>query len=183
MSEIYNDNENSETLNGSTEETQDNQAPKAPLNKAALVAGILNIVSGLTYILFAVLFFAGITSFNADNLPDSEKAGIVLVFIFIIPMLLVTVFPTGVAGGIWGIARAVISFLQIRGERKSRIWVLILGIVFKVLIGAVSGFGLILFISLNKSINPLLFYPEVVIGILAIGTSLAVIPFEFVARK
>ncbi len=181
MEELFNDSENAmnetKTLNGETNEQ------KPPLNKAALIAAILNLVGGILYIAFTVLFFAGMTNVNSETMSDDQKVGIIFFIILIFPILFITVTPSGIAGGIWGIARSVINFLQLRGEHKSRLWVLVVGIVFKILVGVIAGFGLIMFASMDKSINPTLFYSGAIVGALALILSFAVIPFEFKAIK
>ena len=162
---------------------EENGNEKRKTNKNALIAAILGLVSGALFFAFSVLFFTGITTFDANNVPQEEQAGAAFAAIFIIILFMIPITASGIVAGLFEIGRSIVYFTQVGGNGKSRIGVLIAFMLLKLVYCVVVGYGAAIFASFNKFINPFILSSGTAAGIGAILCSLAVIPFGFLSRK
>lgn len=184
MAEEFKDFSGNAPENEFKNELHENNEPKEKkINKKALIAGILGLVSGALFFAFSVLFFTGITTFDASSVPEEKQAGAAFAAIFIIILFMIPITASGIVAGLFEIGRSIVYFTQVGGNGKSRIGVLIAFIVLKLVYCVVVGYGAAIFASFSDYINPIILYSGSVAGIGAILCSLAVIPFGFLARQ
>ncbi|MBO4323616.1 MAG: hypothetical protein J5836_03040, partial [Clostridia bacterium] len=120
-----------------------NEIHEAKKNKAALVAAILGLISGVCFIAFSVLFFAGLMNFDTSSVPKEKQGGAVTTAIIVILLFMIPITAIGAISGLLEIGRSAVYFTQVGGERKSKTGVLIAFTIIKALYCALSGYGVL----------------------------------------
>ncbi len=150
-------------------------------NNAAKAAAILDLISGISYVVFAIFFFIGINTFHSADSSDSQ-VGLIFVLVLLLPFAFITVPPSGIIGGIWQICRSTIYFTQINSGKKSGTGIIVLNIIIKILVAILAVLGEILFLATSDILEPIVLYVEAIACGVAIILSLIAIPFEIKAK-
>ena len=153
-------------------------------NKNALISAILGLVSGISYLIFLLIFISFISLGElTSGETANEQIGLIFVIMLILPIVFVSIIPSSIIGGVWQISRSVIYFTQYKNGKTSKTWVLVIDIILKILVGLVAIFGGILLIALSKYFTAALIVTETILLIVSLVVSFVAIGFEFSAKR
>ena len=149
-------------------------------NKAAIVAGILNLISGILCFAFIVL-----TVFTIQHQTEDSGEAVVLIFLvlFFIPLSFIFLFPAGVVGGVWHSVRGIIYITQASSGKKSKKGTVIFSLVLKIILTVAILYGIFIFGVVASEINPIGAYVVYAVGLIAVVLFFVSVKFEFDALK
>ncbi|MBO4262167.1 MAG: hypothetical protein J5903_00090 [Clostridia bacterium] len=152
---------------------------------ATLVAAILNTVCAVIcfgMILGAILVINFVDIQNKSDTAN-EAIGIIFVVLLVLPLVLITLFPACIAGGILFTARAVIYYFQLSSGKKSGKGIVIFSLIMKILIAVPELFGGLMFGAIWGDSNALITASLFVVGALGVVAGFVSTGFEFAATK
>ncbi|MBR1868193.1 MAG: hypothetical protein IJ800_06425 [Clostridia bacterium] len=153
-------------------------------NKSALVAGALNLISGVLCFAFVVLTALTFQLAGGYETQDGGQAlGFVILIILFVPLSLIILFPAGIVGGVWHSVRGIIYITQVDSGKKSRKATVIFSIVLKVVLTVAMLYGSLIFGIVAAEINPIGAYIVYGVGLIAVILFFVSVKFEFDAIK